>query len=257
MSVRDLFDLGGRVAIVTGGSRGLGYQIAEGLGEAGATVCIVARKRAELDEARDRLAAKGIRAVAHACDVGQVELLEPLVDRVLAEHAQVDIVVNNAGATWGAPMEEYPWEIWDKLFRVNLMGVFALTQLCGRKSMLPRRHGKVINVASIAGGKGSQPDGARFIGYQTTKGGQINFTRGLAGEWGRYNINVNAICPGYFPTRMSGSAEGLSELNARRAPLQRNGGDEDLKGLAVLLASEAGRHITGQVIAVDGGVSAV
>ena len=255
MSVRQLFDLSGRKAIVTGGSRGLGLQIAEALGEMGAELVLTARKADELDEAVAHLEAQGIRATAIAGDMGRAESVASFVDAALAQLGEVDILVNNAGANWAAPMEDYPLEAWLKLLNVNLTGVFLLTQAIGRRSMIPRRRGAVLNIASIAGLRGNRPDEGEMIGYNTTKGGLVNFTRTLAAEWGEHNINVNALAPGFFETKMTRGllAQRGSELTAH-APLGRLGGPEDLKGPALLLCSEAGRHITGQVLAVDGGV---
>jgi gluconate 5-dehydrogenase len=171
---------------------------------------------------------------------------------------KVDILVNNAGATWGAPAEEHPLEAWDKLVNVNLTGVFVLTQLIGRKSMIPAKWGRIVNVASIAGLMGQDPRIVRTIAYNATKGGLVNFTRALAAEWGEHGITVNAICPGFFPSRMTRATLGTTgELIREWTPTKRLGNDEDLKGLAVLLASEASRHITGQAIAVDGGATVI
>jgi gluconate 5-dehydrogenase len=181
-----------------------------------------------------------------------------MVDAVLAHYGRIDILVNNAGATWGAPAEDHPLDAWQKLVNLNLTGTFLATQLVGRKSMIPNRYGKVITVASIAGLRGNPVGTLKTLAYNTTKGGLVNFTRALAGEWGEYGINVNAIAPGFFPSKMTrGSLETIGPDVIKRTPLHRLGDDEDLKGLAVLLASDASRHITGQVIAVDGGASVV
>jgi NAD(P)-dependent dehydrogenase (short-subunit alcohol dehydrogenase family) len=257
MSLKHRLDLTGRKAIVTGGSRGLGLQIAEGLGEMGAELLLTARKADELDQAVAHLAAMGIAASAIPCDMGRIEAIGPFVDAALARLGHVDILVNNAGANWAAPMEDYPLEAWLKLLTVNLTGVFLLTQAIGRRSMIPRRSGKVLMVASIAGLRGNSRAEGEMIGYNTTKGGLVNFTRALAAEWGEHDINVNALAPGFFETRMTRGllAKVSGELTAD-APLGRLGDDEDLKGPALLLCSDAGRHITGQILAVDGGVTA-
>jgi NAD(P)-dependent dehydrogenase (short-subunit alcohol dehydrogenase family) len=258
MDVKQLLDLAGRTALVTGGSRGLGLQIAEGLGEMGARIAISARKQNELDEAVAHLKKAGIDASAYACDIGKRESIPAMADEVLRKFGKVDILVNNAGATWGAPAEEHPLEAWDKLVSVNLTGVFVLTQHIGRKSMIPARWGRIVNVASIAGLMGQDPRIVRTIAYNATKGGLVNFTRALAAEWGTYGITVNAICPGFFPSRMTKSTLGTTgELIRDWTPTKRLGNDEDLKGLAVLLSSEASRHITGQAIAVDGGATVI
>ena len=255
MTVKQLLDLSGRIALVTGGSRGLGLQIAEALVEMGAKVAITARKKDELDAAVSRL---GPQAKAFVCDIGKRESINPLVDQVLASFGKVDILVNNAGATWGAPAEDHPLEAWDKLVSVNLSGAFVLTQLIARRSMIPAKWGRIINVASIAGVLGQDPRFAPTAAYTATKHGLVGLTRQLAAEWGVHGITVNAICPGFFPSRMTrATLDKVSSEIKNLTPNRRLGGDEDLKGLAVLLASEASRHITGQAIGVDGGASAV
>jgi gluconate 5-dehydrogenase len=257
-SVRQLLELGGRVAVVTGGSRGLGLQIAEALGEMGAKLALTARKQDELDEAVAHLAKQGIEAHAWSCDLGRREAIPKAAEAILAKLGKVDVLVNNAGATWGAPAEDHPLEAWDKLVNLNLTGTFLITQILGKRSMIPARWGRIINVASIAGLMGQDPRIVRTIAYNTTKGGLVNFTRALAAEWGQHGITVNAICPGFFPSRMTRATLGTTgELIRDWTPTKRLGNDEDLKGLAVLLASEASRHITGQAIAVDGGATVI
>ncbi len=257
-SVRKLLDLEGKTAIVTGGSRGLGLQMAEALGEMGARVAITARKKDELDEAVAHLKKSGIDAVSYVCDLGKRDAIAPFADEILKRWKRVDILVNNAGATWGAPAEDHPLEAWDKLVNLNLTGAFVLTQLIGKRSMIPAKWGRIVNIASIAGLMGQDKRIVRTIAYNTTKGGLVNFTRALAAEWGEYGITVNAICPGFFPSRMTRATLGTTgELIREWTPTGRLGNDEDLKGLVVLLASEASRHITGQAIAVDGGATVI
>jgi len=258
MKVRDLLDLSGRVALVTGGSRGLGLQIAEALGEMGAKLALTARKKDELSEAVSHLGKQKMEAFSFVCDLGKREAIPPVVDEILKKFGKIDILVNNAGATWGAPAEDHPLEAWDKLVNLNLTGAFVITQLVGRKSMIPARWGRIINIASVAGLMGQDPRIVRTIAYNATKGGLVNFTRALAAEWGQHGITVNAICPGFFPSKMTRSTLGTTgELIRDWTPTKRLGNDEDLKGLAVLLASEASRHITGQAIAVDGGATII
>src|SRR2546425_2477158 len=258
MNVRQLLDLGGRTALVTGGSRGLGLQIAEALGEMGASIAITARKQNGLADALAHLGAGKIQGEAWVCDMGKRGAIPPCADEVLKKFGRVDILVNNAGATWGAPAEDHPLEAWDKLVNLNLTGVFVLTQHIGKKSMIPARWGRIINVASIAGLMGQDPRIVRTIAYNATKGGLVNFTRALAAEWGSHGITVNAICPGFFPSKMTQATLGTTgELIRDWTPTKRLGNDEALKGLAVLLASEASRHITGQAIAVDGGATVI
>ncbi len=254
-TTRDMFDLKGKVALVTGGSRGLGLQIAEGLGDMGCKVAITARKADELAEAKQHLSARGIDAHTIVNDLSKHEAIPAMVDEVLKRYGAIDILVNNAGATWGAPAEDYPDEAWRKVMTLNIDAMFFLSREVAKKSMIPRRAGKIVNVASIAGLYGGSPD-MHTIAYNTSKGAAVNFTRALASEWGGYNINVNAVCPGFFPTKM---ARGILERVGQRVidgtPLKRMGGDEDLKGVVVFLASEAARHVSGQCIAVDGGFS--
>jgi gluconate 5-dehydrogenase len=258
MKVLDLLSLKGKTAVVTGGSRGLGLQMAEALGEMGAKVAITARKKDELDEAVSRLKKNGIDAVSYVCDMGKRESIPPVAEEMLKRFEKIDILVNNAGATWGAPAEDHTLEAWDKLMNLNLTGVFVLTQIIGKRSMIPAKWGRVINIASIAGLMGQDKRIVRTLAYNTTKGGLVNFTRALAAEWGEHGITVNAICPGFFPSKMTrATIDTTGELIRDWTPTKRLGNDEDLKGLAVLLASEASRHITGQAIAVDGGATVI
>jgi gluconate 5-dehydrogenase len=255
MGVKSLLDLSGRVSVVTGGSRGLGLQIAEALVEMGARVVITARKKDELDQAVSHL---GGNASALVADIGKRETIAPFADAVLKKFGKVDILVNNAGATWGAPAEQHPLEAWDKLVNVNLSGAFVLTQIIALKSMIPAKWGRIINVASIAGLMGQDPRFAATAAYTATKHGLVGLTRQLAAEWGVHGITVNAICPGFFPSKMTrATLDTAGALIKEWTPTRRFGGDEDLKGLAVLLASEASRHITGQAIAVDGGTTII
>jgi NAD(P)-dependent dehydrogenase (short-subunit alcohol dehydrogenase family) len=203
MSVKSMLDLSARVALVTGGSRGLGLQIAEALGEMGAKVAITARKSDELDHAVSRLKDQNITAQSFVADIGKREAIAPLAEAVLKKFGKVDILVNNAGATWGAPAEQHPLEAWDKLVNVNLSGAFVLTQIIALKSMIPAKWGRIINVASIAGLMGQDPRFAPTAAYTATKHGLVGLTRQLAAEWGVHGITVNAICPGFFPSKMT------------------------------------------------------
>ncbi len=253
MGVKQLFDLTGKVALITGGSRGLGLQLAEALGEMGARLALTARKADELSGAKTQLEQQGVDVLTIANDLAKLEQIPALVDQVLAHYGQIDILISNAGASWAAPAEDYPVDAWMKLINLNLNAMFLLTQEVGKRAFIPQKSGKVIVTASIAGLRGNPPN-LHTIAYNTSKGADINFVRALASEWGKYNINVNAICPGFFPSRMAdGLIEKLGEQIVASTPLRRIGGPEDLKGLVVLLASEAGRHISGQAIAVDGG----
>ncbi|MCC6192941.1 MAG: SDR family oxidoreductase [Burkholderiales bacterium] len=253
MSTSKLFDLSGKVALITGGSRGLGLKMAEALGEMGGKVAITARTAEELMEAEARLKKLGIEVLALPNDLSKFDQIPGMVDRVVDKCGTIDVLVNNAGATWGAAAESHPAEAWNKVMNLNINAMFFLSQEVGRRCMIPRKSGKIINISSIAGLAGGPPD-TTTIAYSTSKGAALNFTRALASEWGKYNINVNAICPGWFPTKMS--AGHLEKVGARviaGTPLHRLGGEDDIKGTVVFLASEASRHITGQHVVVDGG----
>ncbi|MBL8361945.1 MAG: SDR family oxidoreductase [Rubrivivax sp.] len=255
--IQKLFDLTGKTALVTGGSRGLGLQIAEALGQAGAKIMLTSRKASDLEEAAGDLQAQGIDARWVAADASDPAQIQKVVDETMQRMGHIDILVNNAGATWGAAVEDHPLEAWDKVMDLNVRSIFLFSQAVGRASMLPRGSGRIINVASIAGLGGSLE--MKFIAYGTSKGAVVNFTRTLAGEWGPRGITVNALAPGFFPSKMTKgvlSTFGVENL-AARAPLRRIGDDDDLKGAALLFASDAGKHITGQILAVDGGVSVV
>ena len=255
--VQKLFDLTGQIALVTGGSRGLGLQMAEALGEAGAKIMLTSRKAADLEEAVAHLAARGIDARWIAADASKPEDVRRVVAETMERLGRIDILINNAGATWGASAEDYPLEAWDKVMNLNIRSLFLFAQAAAKASMIPNRHGRIINIASIAGLGGSLE--MKFIAYGTSKGAAVNFTRTLAAEWGHYGITVNALAPGFFPSKMTQgvlASHGADKL-AAAAPLQRLGDDDDLKGAALLFASAAGKHITGQILAVDGGVSAV
>ncbi len=256
-TTQQLFNLTGKTALITGGSRGLGLQMAHALGEGGARVMLCARKADELESATAELQDAGIDARWVAADCAVEHDLTSLVSETLHRMGDVDILVNNASATWGAPAQDHPLEAWDKVMALNLRGYFLLSQLVARQSMMGRG-GRIINVVSSAG-LGGNPGGLHSIACNTSKGAVINFTRALACEWSQYGINVNAICPGFFPCKMTaGTLAALGEDRpAGDAPLKRLGDEEDLKGVTLLFASDAGKHITGQWLAVDGGVSAV
>ncbi|MGZ5157538.1 MAG: SDR family oxidoreductase [Caldimonas sp.] len=256
-NVRSLFDLSGKTALVTGGSRGLGLQMAEALGEAGARVMLTSRKAGDLEESAAHLKAVGIEAIWIAADLSLPSEIVRVTEDAIARLGHVDILINNAGATWGAAAEDHPLEAWDKVMNLNIRSIFLMSQAVGKHSMIPRKSGKIINVASIAGLAGSAE--LTMVAYHTSKAAVVNFTRSLAGEWGKYGINVNALAPGFFPSRMTKGvlAHYGADNMAKHAPLRRLGDDDDLKGATLLFASQAGKHITGQILPVDGGVSAV
>jgi gluconate 5-dehydrogenase len=258
MGVLDTFRLDGKVALVTGGSRGLGLQIAEGLGEAGACVGITARREEGLQKAVEHLTQRGIDAMSVVCDIAKNDQVESAVARVLDHFGHIDVLVNNAGATWGAPFEELPFEAWDKVVRTNVDGTYFVSRAVGLHMIARKQGGRIINIASVAGLRGSDPSVMPTLPYNTSKGAVVNFTRALAATLAEHNITVNCICPGFFPTRMTAATlERSGERIVAATPLRRVGNEQDLKGIAVLFASEASSFITGQVIAIDGGTTAI
>jgi NAD(P)-dependent dehydrogenase (short-subunit alcohol dehydrogenase family) len=258
MSLAKLLDLRGRIALVTGGSRGLGLQMAEVLGELGAKVAISARKAAELDEAKAHLQSLGVETLTVVGDMGRLETIPAMIDKVVQAIGPIDILVNNAGTTWGQPTVEHTLDGWNKVLTLNLTAIFVACQEVGRRCMLPRRSGKVVNIASVQGLSGGYPEGMPTIAYNASKGGVVNLTRMLANEWAPHGINVNAIAPGYFESKMTQHIfETQHNKTVNLAPLGRSGGPEDLKGATALLATDAGAFITGQIVTVDGGLTAV
>jgi NAD(P)-dependent dehydrogenase (short-subunit alcohol dehydrogenase family) len=254
-NVKQLFDLTGRLAIVSGGSMGLGRQMAEGLAEMGANLVLCARKRERCEEAAKALRGLGVQTLALECDVKDKAAIQRVVDDTLAKFGRIDILVNNAGVSWGAPVEEMTLEQWDKVLSTNLTGTFLFCQAVG-KAMIAQSSGKIINIASVAGLGGASSE-LQAIGYHASKGGVIAFTKDLACKWAPHNIQVNAIAPGWFPTHMSGwIIEHRRDSLLAKIPLGRFGGDHDLKGSAVFLASDASAYVTGHVLVVDGGQTA-
>lgn len=254
-NAKHLFDLTGRVAVVTGGGVGLGRQMAEGLAEMGANLVLCARKRERCEQAAEELRALGVTTMAMGCDVTNPASIQMVVDAAVARFGGIDILINNAGTSWGAPAEDMDLEHWNKVIATNLTGTFLCSQAVG-KIMLAQKRGKIINIASIAGMAGS-PEALDAIGYSASKGGVITLTRELARKWAAHGIYVNAIAPGWFSTRMSAALiERNREAFLRSIPLGRFGNDHDLKGAAVFLASSASDFVTGQVLAVDGGQTA-
>jgi NAD(P)-dependent dehydrogenase (short-subunit alcohol dehydrogenase family) len=255
MHIRELFDLSGRVAIVTGGSIGLGRQMARGLAEMGANVVLCARKKERCETTAEELRSLGVKSMALVCDVKDPASVKGVVDATVADFGRIDILINNAGTSWGAPVEEMRLEHWNKVIETNLTGTFLFSQAAG-KVMIGQRKGKIINIASVAGIHGAPPE-FQAIGYHASKGGVIAFTKDLACKWGVHNIQVNAIAPGWFPTNMSQVViERNKDYFLKRIPLHRFGGDDDLKGAAVYLASSASDYVTGNVLVVDGGQTA-
>lgn len=256
MHVLELFKLTGKTAIVTGGGRGLGEQIAIGLAEAGANVVVCSRKVEACEEVKEKLEQLGVRSLALKCDVTNPDDVEAVVQTTVREFGQIDILVNNSGATWGATVEEMPLEAWKKVINVNVTGTFLMSQAVG-KVMMKQRCGKIINIASVAGLGGMNPAVMNTIAYNTSKGAVITFTKDLAVKWGEYGIYVNAIAPGFFPTKMSKVViERGSEQILANTPLKRFGSENDLKGAVLFLASSASDFVTGSLLVVDGGTHA-
>jgi NAD(P)-dependent dehydrogenase (short-subunit alcohol dehydrogenase family) len=259
VNVKDLFDLTGKVAIITGGSRGLGKEIAEGLAEAGAKIVITARRSEWLTPTAEEFKAKGFDCLDLLADVSKPEEAERIVNATIEKFGTVDILVNNAGVSWGAPAETMALEKWQMVIDTNLTGVFVLSQLVARHLIEQKKGGKIISISSVAGLSGSNPNVMRAAAYNASKGAVISLTNQLAHEWGQYGIYVNAIAPGFFPTRMSmglvkDKEKGMDpDRFAGGAPLGRVGRDDELKGVALFLASAASNFITGQTIVVDGG----
>lgn len=257
MHVQELFDLKNKTAIVTGGGRGLGEQIARAYAEAGANVVLCSRKLEACQEVSEELQKNGANALALKCDVTKEDDVENVVKKTVEKFGSIDILVNNSGATWGAPAEDMPIEAWKKVIDVNVTGTFLMSQAAG-KVMIKQQSGKIINIASVAGFGGTDPKLMDTIGYNTSKGAIVTFTKDLAVKWGQYNINVNAIAPGFFPTKISKVViEQGSDQILDRTPLNRFGSEDDLKGAAVFLAAKASDFVTGDTVVVDGGTHAM
>jgi len=256
VSVTGLFDLSGKTAIVTGGGKGIGRQMAEGLAEAGANLVLCARQAERCEQAAAELAELGVKTLGLGCDVRDPEQVQAVVARTVAEFGTVDILVNNAGTVWGGPVEDTPLEGWQKVVDVNLTGVFLFSQAAGRV-MIDGEGGSIVNIASVAGLQGGPPEIINAIAYNATKGGVISFTRDLATKWARHGIRVNAIAPGWFPSDMANFVlEQHGETLIEHIPLGRFGEPSDLKGVIVFLASPASAYVTAHTLVVDGGQSA-
>jgi len=252
--IRDLFDLSGKTAIVTGGSRGIGKEMAEGLAEAGANLMLCARRAKWLDETVKEFQTKGFNVSAGICDVAKPDDVEAVVDAALQAYGTVDILINNAGTSWGAMPEDMPLEKWRQVLDVNLTGCFLFAQSAGRE-MLKQNSGSIINIASISGLTASA-NGPFYAGYAASKAGLIGLTRELAASWGRRGIRVNAIAPGFFHSRLADAVIDIYERSIQENNvIPRVGEEGELKGIAVFLASDASSYITGQTIAVDGGMT--
>src|SRR5215213_3782325 len=250
--IRELFDLTGKTAIVTGGSRGIGVEMAEALAEAGASLMLCARREEWLNETVEEFRGKGFQTEGMPADVSKAEDVQAVVDETVRRFGKVDILINNAGISWGAMPEDMPLEKWQKVLDVNLTGCFLMAQAAGRE-MLKREQGSIINIASISGIT-SSANGPYYAGYVASKAGLIGLTRELAASWGRRGVRVNAIAPGFFHSRLADAVIDRYEGDIRdNNPIPRIGAEGELKGITVFLASEASSYVTGQTIAVDGG----
>ena len=253
-NVKELFDLTGKTAIVTGGSRGIGKEMAEALAEAGANLMLCARRAEWLEDTVNEFAARGFNVAGKVCDVSKPEEVQAVVDSTIKRFSSVDILINNGGISWGAMPEEMPLEQWQKVLNVNLTGCFVFAQAVGRE-MLKQNSGSIINIASIAG-LTSSANGPFYAGYVASKAGLIGLTRELAASWGRKGIRVNAIAPGFFHSRLADAVIDIYERSIQENNvIPRVGSEGELKGVTVFLASDASSYITGQTIAVDGGMT--
>jgi NAD(P)-dependent dehydrogenase (short-subunit alcohol dehydrogenase family) len=252
-TVQELFDLTGKVALVTGGSRGLGKEMAEGMAEAGASLMLLARREQWLTPTVEEFRSRGFQCEGALCDVSNIDEVQATVDRTIQTYDQIDILVNNAGVTWGEPIEDHSLEKWNMVLQINLTGAFLFSQRVGRE-MLKRRTGNIINVASIAGLRGSMERGQHIVGYVAAKGGLLAMTREFAAKWARRGIRVNAIAPGFFPSRMTEKVMAeIQPMIEAGVPMGRVGAEGELKGVAVFLAAPASGYITGHTFVVDGG----
>jgi gluconate 5-dehydrogenase len=253
VKTHELFDLSGTTAIVTGGATGIGRQMAQALAEAGANIVLCARKVERCEQAAAELAESGVETLALRCDVREPDQVQAVVDGAREKFGRIGVLVNNAGTVWGAAPEDTPLEGWQKVIDVNLTGVFLFSQAVGR-TMIEDAGGKIVNIASVAGLSGAPPEVMNAIPYNASKGGVIAFTRDLACKWARHGINVNAIAPGWFPSDMSRYVlDAQGERLTDHIPLRRFGGEHDLKGAIVFLASRASDYVTGHTLVVDGG----
>lgn len=271
--IKELFDLSGKTAIVTGGSRGIGVEMAEALAEAGANLMLCARREEWLSETVEEFRANNYNVAGKVCDVSNADDVQAVVDETVKQFGKVDILINNAGISWGAMPEDMPLAQWQKVLDVNLTGCFLMAQAVGKEMLsrvpkmranhideetsfeAPKSIGSIINIASIAG-LTSSANGPFYAGYVASKAGLIGLTRELAASWGRKGIRVNAIAPGFFHSRLADKVIDIYERSIQENNVIPRVGDEgELKGITVFLASDASSYITGQTIAVDGGMT--
>jgi len=255
MSIFNVFDLSTKASIVTGGCHDLGKIIATGLAEAGSNVVVCSRKVEKCEETAHELEKLGVKALGIKCDITNPEDIDLLVNETIKKFQKIDILINNSGTTWGASPEELKIEDWKKVMDVNVTGTFLVSQKVG-KEMIKQNRGKIINISSYAGFGGTDSECLNAIPYNTSKAAVIGFTKDLATKWAKYNINVNSIAPGWFPTKMTNwLLENRGQRISARILIKRFGEEEDLKGAVVFLSSKASDYITGHVLSVDGGLT--
>jgi gluconate 5-dehydrogenase len=254
MTTLDLFRLDGKTAVITGGGRGLGEYMAHALSDAGANVVLCSRKREACEGVKQEIEVHGGKALALACDITKPDEVANVLSETERTFGAIDILVNNSGATWGTPAEDMPLEQFKRVVDINVNGTFIMSQAVGKTMIARGKGGTLINIASVAGLVGGNPKYIQAVGYHASKGAVVNMTRDLATSWAKYGITVNAIAPGWFPTKMSrGLLDKYEQQMLADIPLQRFGGPDDIKGVVVFLASPAAAFITGQILAVDGG----
>jgi len=256
MSILNDFELSGKASIVTGGGGGIGKMMAMGLAEAGSNIVICSRKLDKCEATAHEVEKLGVKALALKCDLNQDVDVDGLICKTIREFQKVDILVNNSGATWGASPEDIEMKHWQKVIDVNINGTFRITQKVGRE-MIKKEKGKIINISSVAGLRGTDPAYLDSLPYCTSKGALVLFTQDLAVKWAKFNININCIAPGWFPTKLSKWVlENKGDKIMPRIALKRFGQENDIKGAVVFLASRASDYITGQILSVDGGITA-
>jgi len=257
MARNNIFDLTGRVAVVTGASSGLGVQMAKALARQGADIAILARRKEKLEVVAEEIRKLGVKCLPVQCDVTDTEAVKKAADLVEAEFGKVDILINNAGSGDTGPAEELTDEAWQYTMNVDLNGVFKVAREFGKK-MIKNNYGRIINISSMYGlvGNMALPSSA----YHAAKGGVVNLTRALAAEWAKYGITVNTICPGYFETELTVDTlktEYFTNYMKASVPVGRYGREGELDSTAIYLASDASSYVTGAAIPVDGGYTCI
>lgn len=254
MTTLDLFRLDGKTAIITGGGRGLGEYMANALSDVGANVVVCSRKLEACEGVKQEIVARGGKALALACDITKPDDVARVISETEHTFGAIDILVNNSGATWGIAPEEMPLEQFERVLDINVKGTFIMSQAVGKTMIARGQGGTIVNIASVAGLVGGNPKYIQAVGYHASKGAVVNMTRDLATSWAKYGITVNAIAPGWFPTKMSrGLLNKYEQQMISDIPLQRFGSPNDIKGVIVFLASPAAAYVTGQILVVDGG----